>query len=319
MANLVASNFIYFLSTHYNNENRDSLISTISEFYLPDELITAKQILIEECEKLGISESIAKFKKRRQLLQGDGIQKVIKDLIDIWSVIDLQKAGNTISTFVIDDPKRLPSIDNNSQNFRHVFSVLTHLQKQVADIGNIVTRIDKRTENQSLTASPNASLGVYSETSFSPSSSRTLPWKPMLGHETRSPSLKRKLNSSATSFIPSKQKKGKSDAAIDAAILSSAPTGSSYLSNFAPPSPKISLLTQLPTSISSSIQPTVSSTPTYSHPIPARFRNLWASPKDAWMGLLGSALQTPANNTRSPSAPAEKSSTLSHSRGVLLG
>ena len=101
MANLIADNFLYFLSSQYDNDDRNSLLCVISEFYLPEELISAKKTLINECEKLGISDSITKFKSSRQLSKGVGIQKVIRDLVDIWGVIDAQKGGKTISTFVV--------------------------------------------------------------------------------------------------------------------------------------------------------------------------------------------------------------------------
>ena len=80
------------------------------------------------------------------------------------------------------------------------------MQKQVADIGSIVTRIDKKVENTSV----NASFGA---TSF-PSSPRSLPWNPAPEIEIQSASLKRKLNSSALAFFPSKQRKGDDSAPI---------------------------------------------------------------------------------------------------------
>ena len=211
MANLVADNFLFFLSSNYDKEDKNSLISIINEFYLPEELISAKKTLISECETLGISDSITKFKTSRQLSKGDGIQKVIRDIIDIWGAIDVQKCGKTTSTFVADDPKRLPSLDNDSQNFRQLFSLFTHLQKQVADIGNIVTRIDKRSEITALSSS-NTSFGATSL--HFPPSPRSLPWIPAPVIETLSTSLKRKLNSSATAFFPSKHRKGDNSAPI---------------------------------------------------------------------------------------------------------
>ena len=203
MAKLIADNFLFFLSSNYDKDDKNSLVSFISEFYLPEELVSAKKTLINECEKLGISDSITKLKTSRQLSKGDGIQKVIRDIVDIWSVIDIQKGGRTISTFVVDDPKRLPSLDNNSQNFRQLFALFKHLQKQVADIGNIVTRIDKKSEL------PDLSCAFASNTSLNfPSSPRSLPWTPAPEIETQSASLKRKLNSSAVVFLPSKHRKG---------------------------------------------------------------------------------------------------------------
>ena len=143
MANLIADNCLFFLSSEYDKDDKNSVLCIINEFYSPDELISAKKTLIIECEKLGISDSITKYKSSRQLSKGDGIQKVIRDLVDIWSVIDLQKGGKTISTFVVDNPKRLPPTDNNSHNFRQLFSLFSHMQKQVTDIGNIVTHVSE--------------------------------------------------------------------------------------------------------------------------------------------------------------------------------
>ena len=237
MANLIADNCLFFLSSEYDKDDKNSVLCIINEFYSPDELISAKKTLIIECEKLGISDSITKYKSSRQLSKGDGIQKVIRDLVDIWSVIDLQKGGKTISTFVVDNPKRLPPTDNNSHNFRQLFSLFSHMQKQVTDIGNIVTRIDKKSE---VSSALNTSLG--STSLHIPSSPRTLPWSPA----PESASLKRKLNTSAQAFFPSKQRKGEDSlpivvspssdsatAAVAAAAAAAATTTISSTSNSA--------------------------------------------------------------------------------------
>ena len=95
MGTLVPNNFLFFLYTNYDKEDKNSLISIISEFYLPEELISAKDILVRECDNLGISNSITEFKISRQLANGDGIQNVIRDILDIWSTIDSLKCGKT--------------------------------------------------------------------------------------------------------------------------------------------------------------------------------------------------------------------------------
>ena len=86
---------------------------------------------------------------------------MIRDVIDIWCVIDVQKGGKTVSTFVVDDPKTLPAVDNNSQNFYHLFTLISHLQKQITDIGNIVTRIDKNTEVTNLDPTFASTISVF--------------------------------------------------------------------------------------------------------------------------------------------------------------
>ena len=93
MANLVSNKLLCFISTQYDKLDKDTLFSVISEFYTFDESTVAKQILIEECDKLSLADPILEFKKRRQNAKGDGIMKVIKYIINIWNVIDCQKAG----------------------------------------------------------------------------------------------------------------------------------------------------------------------------------------------------------------------------------
>ena len=111
MADLVASDYLCFLSSQYDKVDKESLFSVICEFYEFDESVTAKQLLINECDKLGLSDSINEFKKRRQNAKGDGNKKVARDILDIWSVIDCQKAGKMVSTFVAVDLNRIPPVN----------------------------------------------------------------------------------------------------------------------------------------------------------------------------------------------------------------
>ena len=90
-----------YLSFQYDKADRECLFSAMSDFYTFEESTAAKQILIDECDKLGLSEAISDFKKRRQNAKGDGNVKVVRDIIDIWGVIDCQKAGKTTSSFPV--------------------------------------------------------------------------------------------------------------------------------------------------------------------------------------------------------------------------
>ena len=128
---------------------------------------------------------------------------MINDILDIWSVIDCQTAGLTVSTFVAADLSRLPSTSGADElNIQHLFNVISILQKQVSDIGNIVTRIDKKTDITAVT--PSALDDSFSTTIPSQEFSlrRSLP-----APEVANKSRKRALDSSADPFIPSKQQR----------------------------------------------------------------------------------------------------------------
>ena len=205
MACQTTNELLCFLSSQYDTVDKDCLYSIASEFYTLDESNTAKKILIKECERLGLTDAIAKFTKRRQNAKGDGCEKVINDILDIWSVIDCQKAGLTVSTFVAADLSRLPSTSGADElNIQHLFNVISILQKQVSDIGNIVTRIDKKTDSDISAATPSALDDYFSTTIPSQEFSlrRSLP-----APEVANKSRKRALDSSADPFIPSKQQR----------------------------------------------------------------------------------------------------------------
>ena len=110
MSHLVISNLLCFLSSQYDKADEESIFSTISEFYSFEESIEAKQLLVNECDKLGLLNLIDELRKPRQ--NGVENRKVVNDILDIWNVIEYQTAGQTLSTFVAVDPKRLPPANN---------------------------------------------------------------------------------------------------------------------------------------------------------------------------------------------------------------
>ena len=95
MADIVISDLLCFLTYYGDKLDRDNLFSIISEFDSHEEAVTAKKILISECEILHLSNYIEEFRKKRLNTKEDALQKVTKDILDIWEVIDCQKDGKT--------------------------------------------------------------------------------------------------------------------------------------------------------------------------------------------------------------------------------
>ena len=61
MANLVSNELLCFISTQYDKLDKDTLFSVTSEYYTFDESTIAKQIIIEECDKLSLEDAILEF------------------------------------------------------------------------------------------------------------------------------------------------------------------------------------------------------------------------------------------------------------------
>ena len=110
MATDTVDNPLYFVSSNFDNTDRQQLNSLLVNSYQLEELTTSKNNLIAECEKIDIAESIADFKKKRLLTKTDADlkQKIAKDILDIWAVVDVQKGGQFKTNFVHSVPPCLP-------------------------------------------------------------------------------------------------------------------------------------------------------------------------------------------------------------------
>jgi hypothetical protein len=73
------------------------------------------------------------FKVRRQTARPhQGKEKIIKDIVDIWQVIDREKGGALPVKFVAADPNHLPSVAANQFNLQFLVSAILKLQEQVS-------------------------------------------------------------------------------------------------------------------------------------------------------------------------------------------
>ena len=126
-----------FLTFYGDKLDRTSLLSAISGFYTHEEAVAAKQLLIQECDKLGLSNSITEFKKKRlNTTKEDALPKVTKDILDIWEVIDCQRGGVTESVFLAADPSRLPSVEAEKVDVNGLATVVSQPRRS----GNTTTR-----------------------------------------------------------------------------------------------------------------------------------------------------------------------------------
>ena len=97
MADVVVNELLCFLTIYGDKYDRENLSSLLSGFYTlgGDEWVIAKQHLITEYEKLALIDNISELRKRRLNSKGDANVKVIRDILDIWRIIDCHKAGDT--------------------------------------------------------------------------------------------------------------------------------------------------------------------------------------------------------------------------------
>jgi hypothetical protein len=120
-----------------------------------------------------ISDSIIEFKTRRQENKQGSLQKVLKDILDIWTVVDREKGGKLHVQFVAGNPHKLPTGNVDKFNFKYLVASLTKLQDQLDDqklvlrdvnhsLANVISRSDKPSVSSSLVTStgPGASIAA---------------------------------------------------------------------------------------------------------------------------------------------------------------
>ena len=81
MANQTTNDLLYFLVNRYDNLHRQSLNTILLDSYTKDQFLTAKQILIAQCDHLQLTDLISNFKKSR--ISPNTEQKLVKDILDI--------------------------------------------------------------------------------------------------------------------------------------------------------------------------------------------------------------------------------------------
>ena len=116
-----------FVTSQFDKLNRQNLNSILLEFYSREEVLTAKNILVSFCEKNGLSNAIIEPKKNR--IGANVEQKVVKDILDIWEIVDGEKGGQIGTDFVAANPCRLPSV--NADKFSLQFLVASNSKNRI--------------------------------------------------------------------------------------------------------------------------------------------------------------------------------------------
>ena len=223
MDSIIINELLCFVSTQYDKLTRQNLNSIVLEYYSKDDLVTAKQILVNICEKIGLSNNISEFKIKR--IGANVEQKLVKDLLDIWDEIDAVKGGNTGTTFVAADPNRLPSVDADKFNLQFLVSIVLKIQEenqslksQLETVVSSVTELHKKLPQQNdipLSASP----FLHTPPFASPRRQLPIPKEgtlPAADNEGES----RRLDANTPSFVPRQECDAERAAASAAATFS---------------------------------------------------------------------------------------------------
>ena len=235
MATSSVDNLLHFVSCHFDSLDRQRLNTLLVEFYSIDEFLTSKSVLVAECEKISITDAISECRKKRHNTKSEAHtkQKLSKDILDIWTIVDVHKGGQFQTTFIAADPPRLPSLasapqtphspvptattasNDQAHDMKFIISLLHDLREEVSQqnesirwLTNIVRNIHRRVNspqnlNASLASMHDESMmetSVHLSLSVTP---RSLPAAPSGRAKLRA--KRKNLDPLSASFIPTKQ------------------------------------------------------------------------------------------------------------------
>ena len=171
----INNDLLFYATNQFDKTTRQALETFLADNFSPEDAIAAKVVLIVECEiskratrlLTGIGGEISESKKGRQ--KKNILPKVIKDILDIWEVVDRLKGGQLLCQFIATGDNGRDSnnsISEPAQPFDLQVLVATlfdikHLaETQTAAIKTLTNRVSNLYRHLDRTSSASADLST---------------------------------------------------------------------------------------------------------------------------------------------------------------
>ena len=118
MATLTINELLCFISSQADKLPFDCLHQSLQDFYSLEEVTKAKQLLVLEFDKVLDPDLIKEQRKNRLNGKTSAKDKVARDILEIWQILDRENAGLTATQFVAVDINRLPAVNADKFNLR---------------------------------------------------------------------------------------------------------------------------------------------------------------------------------------------------------
>ena len=133
---LVLNSLLCFVLSKHTKIPKKCMISTLSDFYTASDLVAAKNQLLKDTEKAGLSEILPRYPVRQGGNQAD---QVINDIVDILARLDEQKKIDDLPRYVCCNSESIPSIKLDDGDLRFL---INKIDKMEAVIGDMHTSIN---------------------------------------------------------------------------------------------------------------------------------------------------------------------------------
>ena len=147
MSTLQVNELLCFLTVQFDKIDRENLISTLIDSYVYREALEAKNILISECDKASISDSIKEYTKARVEGKAGALKRVITDAVNIWTVIDRELVGKISCQFVAANPNRLPSANVEKFSLQFLIASIEKLHEKIDNQDKQIQLLSEKANN----------------------------------------------------------------------------------------------------------------------------------------------------------------------------
>ena len=120
--NLTINELLCFLSGQADKLSFNFLETTVRDFYTLEEARKAKQVLLSEFDKVCNPELVKEQRKERMNGKLSAKEKIVRDIVEIWQIVDQQCGGVLQTRFVAADIARLPVVNADKYNVQFLVS-----------------------------------------------------------------------------------------------------------------------------------------------------------------------------------------------------
>jgi len=136
--NLELCDVLCFLSSKYDNFPRSVIKDTMIDFYREEELLSAKQCLINAVNDKDVA--IQQFSRRR--IGENKLKSTVDDIMQIWSVVDEHGKFDMLPTFCSANITRIPIIPDEMSDLAYLRKTVAELKIQVDELTALVTTLN---------------------------------------------------------------------------------------------------------------------------------------------------------------------------------
>jgi hypothetical protein len=139
MSVLIINDLLCFAVNKLGRMNNKQLKSVINDFYSPDDINIAKELIVNEVDKLLLDKWHKPARRRKDSINRVNLE--IDDLLNVISVVDNNKILDKLPVFVSSDPDKMPTIKLTDGDLSVLLIKIQKLEDKI-DENNATIRLD---------------------------------------------------------------------------------------------------------------------------------------------------------------------------------